>query len=83
MRGRWQLRGRTAQYSLAARARVEPRYDMFFVSHSHAALAFFFRQRIGDFVLSSPSSGFCRLEFLTHLVSGSFVDKDCRYSRFL
>jgi hypothetical protein len=31
-----------AQYSLAARARVEPRYDTFFVSRSHAALAFFF-----------------------------------------
>lgn len=37
-----QLRLRTAQYSLAARARVEPRYDTFFVSRSHAALAFFF-----------------------------------------
>lgn len=31
-----------SQHSLAGRARVEPRYDTFFVSRSHAAFAFFF-----------------------------------------
>lgn len=68
---------RSTQYSLAARARVEPRYDTFFVISLARSTCIFFWQRIGDFVLSSPSSGFCHLAFLTHLVSGSFVDKNC------
>lgn len=45
-------------YSLAARARVERRYDTRFLSLARTQPSQFFFRRIGDFVLSSPHS-FC------------------------